>query len=206
MDAWPLGAAGREQHWSCQTGWGGCIRSSSPSSGVNRRRGTFTQPLTSGVTSEVTIKVRGQQGPLWSVSSQAPPADRSPTFSVLSTLSLSLYFYLFVHDSHSLFLGRYQLRHPLPWDCRKGKQEKINREDEWRLGGPIKKAECFNLSWYDLHKHIPIHGVSPDDKQEGGRQHERGKGWFKPPEHVEVFLTSNTTKRCNSKWKSLMTK
>lgn len=63
MDAWPLGAAGTEQHWSCQTGWGGCIRSSSPSTGVNCRTGTFTQPLTLVLTSEVMIKVRGQQGP-----------------------------------------------------------------------------------------------------------------------------------------------
>lgn len=131
MDVWPLGAAGREQHWSCQTGWGGCIRSSSPSSGVNRRSGTFTQPLTYVVTSEVMIKVRGQSGPLWSVSSQAPPSSASTFHSLRSSLAF-LFSSLSLPPSSSICLsiahtllywpGPIETSHPP--GVQKGKQEK----------------------------------------------------------------------------------
>lgn len=182
MDVWPLGAAGREQHWSCQTGWGGCIRSSSPSSGVNRRSGTFTQPLTYVVTSEVMIKVRGQPGPLWSGSSQAPPAVSS-SFS-LYVLSPQFFFpcsfphLLSVCLSLTLsFTGRDQLRHPHPLGEQKGKQEKINREDEWRPGGPIKNWMPLSVLVWFTHtpKLIQIDSGITSHKQEGRSKHGLGK-------------------------------
>lgn len=160
MDVWPLGAAGREKHWSCQTGGEGCIRSSSPSSGVNRRSGTFTQPLTSGVTSEVMIKVRGQWGPLWSGSSRAPPASSSSFSSMFSPF---VFFFSFFFDSSSICFsiahtllhwpGPIETSHPL--GAQKGKQEKINREDEWRPGGPIKNWMLLSeLVWFThMHTH-----------------------------------------------------
>ena len=172
MDVWPLGAAGREQHWSCQTGWGGCIRSSSPSSGVNRRSGTFTQPLTYVVTSEVMIKVRGQWGPLWSGSLQAPPACLTlpPRRSFSSFFFFVCFYFLFslfspsspicLSIAHTLLHRPGPIETSRPLGVQKGKQEKINREDEWRPGGPIKNwmLLCV-LVWFthtDTHKHEHI--------------------------------------------------
>lgn len=157
MDVWPLGAAGRVQHWSCQTGWGGCIRSSSPSSGVNRRSGTFTQPLTSGATSEVMIKVRGQRGPQRSWRPQAPPGSSSPC--LCSLLHFSPLTFLFPSSSICFFFAhalcsprRDQLRHPIPWECEKeSKRKSIGKMSE-DLEVPS-KTECFSVCWHDSHIH-----------------------------------------------------
>lgn len=151
MDSWPLGAAGTEQHWSCQTGWGGCIRSSSPSTGVNCRTGTFTQPLTLVLTSEVMIKVRGHRGPLWSGTSQAPPVSSSstslysfPDFFYFLLLALSLSpFCLTIAHILLLWPGPIETSHLLR--VHEGKQEKkINSKDEWRPGGPIRKRRFLS--------------------------------------------------------------
>lgn len=167
MDVWPLGAEGREQHWSCQTGWGGCIRSSSPSSEVNCRSGTFTQPLTSGVTSGVMIKVRGQQGPLRSgTSPSCPPPSPLPSpclstrtlffpcLSVPHLLSISLSFSL------GLRLGLIETSHPLGVEVKKiekGKQEKINKKDEWRAGGPFKNWVLLSVLVWFTHTRTHTH-------------------------------------------------
>lgn len=169
MDAWPLGASGTEQHWSCQTGWGGCIRSSSPSTGVNCRTGTFTQPLTLVLTSKVMIKVRGQAGPLWSGTSRAPPVSSSsaslysfPSFPPSDLKFLSFFFLLFpyhccVWPSLTLsFCGRDQLRHPISWECAKeNKKKKINSKDEWRPGGPIRKRRFLFERWESKENRVP---------------------------------------------------
>lgn len=146
MDARPLGAAGRAQRWSCETGRGGRIRSSSPSSGVNRRSGTFTQPLTSRATSQVTIKVRGRPGPQRS-------ARSGPSCLFLLVLLISLFFfvpprspfsflfiflYLFSYRSGALPPQPGPIETSVPPGVQNRKQEKINEEDEWRPGGPIK--------------------------------------------------------------------
>lgn len=132
-----VGAAGGDQHWSCQTVGGGCIRSSSPSSGVNCRTGIFTQPLTWALTSEVMIKVRGRRGPLWSASSQAPPATSSS--SLYFTLGFFFFLSLFCYFPHhlrvcpSVCLSRTliltswaQVSHLISWEGEK-KQPKKNQ-------------------------------------------------------------------------------
>lgn len=149
MDVWPLGAAGGEQHWSCQTGWGGCIRSSSPSSGVNRRSGTFTQPLTYAVTSEVMIKVRGQPGPLWSGGLASPSCRFLLCRSVRFFLPLSPSSPICLSIAHTLLHWPGPIETSPPLGVQKGKQEKINREDEWRPGGPIKNWMLLSvLVWF----------------------------------------------------------
>lgn len=167
MDAWPLGAAGTEQHWSCQTGWGGCIRSSSPSSGVNCRTGTFTQPLTFVVTSEVMIKVRGQQGPLWSGISQAPLIASFSfilySFTEFFSLAPSL-------SSFCLSIAHILLQWPVPIETshllrvQEGKQEKksIGKMSE-DLGVPS-ESEGFYLSCVDPHKTEGWVGVNRTEK------------------------------------------
>lgn len=168
MDAWPLGAAGTEQHWSCQTGWGGCIRSSSPSSGVNCRTGTFTQPLTFVVTSEVMIKVRGQQGPLWSGISQAPLVASS-SFTLYSFIE----FFFSLAPSLSSFclsIAHILLQWPVPIETshllrvQEGKQEEksIGKMSE-DLGVPS-ESEGFYLSRVAPHKTEGWVGVNRTEK------------------------------------------
>lgn len=168
MNVWPLGAAGRVQHWSCQTGRGGCIRSSSPSSGVNRRSGTFTQPMTSVLTPEVMINVKGQRGPPWSMRLKTPPPSSFFLYIFSFTFFFQLTIFLFPSShicfsiAHTLLFwpGPIETSHPL--GVQKGKQEKINRKDEWRPGGPIKNWMHLSvLEWLaQLEKHKIHSGIT----------------------------------------------
>lgn len=175
MDAWPLGASGTEQHWSCQTGWGGCIRSSSPSTAVNCRTGTFTQPLTLALTSEVMIKVRGQPGPLWSGTSRAPPVSSSSTsvYSFPSFPTPTCFFFPFLLFPYrrsvwpSLtfsFCGRDQLRHPISWECTKeNKKKKSIAKMSEDLGVPS-ESEGFSPSGANPQKIECGRGVNGTEK------------------------------------------